>query len=268
MAFSLDSVFTTRTALPRGCGLTEIPPTARLSPFIRCFWAYHSGFDLEFFRIIPDCCADIIIPLDGAPAVFVGASDSSFITQRMVDVFGIRFYSWAVAPFLHINLFDTFNNAIPVDSILNDFDELQRQIMDARDSAQRVDCAKKYLMRLFDERIYTDVMNGIYHAIINDCRVTVKDLADYCAVSKRTLERKFVEYTGVQPKTMLNLLRYQLLWQDSIRSDFSAVDSAYKFGYYDEAHMYNSFKKYHGIGLKEARNEFFKLSHFYNTVIR
>ncbi len=266
MAFSLDSIFTTRTALPRGCGIIEIPPTAELRPFIRCFWTYDCGLGSHFFRIIPDCCADIIIPLDGTPAFFVGASDNSFITQKTGDVFGIRLYAWTVAYFLHINLFDTFNNAIPVNTILKNFDELQLQIIDEHDNTCRVDCAQNYLMRLYNGKICADVMNGIYHAISSDCRVTVKDLSDYCAVSKRTFERRFIDYTGIPPKTLINLLRYQLLWQTITQSDFSAADSAFKFGYYDEAHLYNSFKQYHGIGFKQARQEYLKLSHFYNIL--
>ncbi|MCH5165858.1 MAG: helix-turn-helix transcriptional regulator [Clostridiales bacterium] len=266
MSFSLDRIITTHTALPKNVGIVEIEPTAALSPYIRCFWKYNGSADISAFRIIPDCCADIIIPLDGSTAVFVGASDKSFIAQRMGDVFGIRFYAWAIAPFLHIGLSELFNNAVPIDLILNNFRQVQNAIIDAKNTAKQVELAGKYLLNLFDGRLCFDIINSLFRTVNDDCRVTVQSLSDYCAVSKRTLERKFIDNVGVSPKMMIDLLRYQMLWQDCLKSGFSAMDSAFKFGYYDEAHMLNDFKRYHGIGLNAARAEYTKLSHFYNTV--
>ena len=265
MGFSLDTIFTTRTALPENVGIVEIEPNALLRPYIRCFWKYGDNTDVREFRIIPDCCADIIIPLDGSPSVFVGASDKSFVTPDIGDVFGLRFYAWAVAPFLHIGLKETFNGAVPIDCISNNFGRVQNAILEADTTARQVELAEKYLLELFDGKLCFDIMNGLYRAIKDNCRVTVKDLSDYCAVSKRTLERKFIDNIGVSPKTMIGLLRYQTLWQDCINDGFSAADSAYKLGYYDEAHMYNDFKRFHGIAMSEARKEYAWLSRFYNT---
>ena len=265
MSFSLDSIFTTRTALPKQRYITEILPSAALRPYIRCFWKYSGSTNILNYRIIPDCCADMIIPLDGYPPIFVGLSDSSFITRRMGDVFGIRFYAWAVAPFLHICLSELFNNAVSADGISKDFFKLQNEIIEAKYTASQVNLAEKYLSERFDGKLCHDIMNSLYFALSNNCRTAMTDLSDYCAVSKRTLERKFINYIGVPPKTMIELLRYQLLWQDCIKPGFSSADSAFKLGYYDEAHMYNDFKRYHGIGLGDARTEFKKLSHFYNT---
>ena len=266
MRFSIDTIFTTHTALPKNVGIDEIEPSVVLRPYIRCFWKYNDNTDVRIFRIIPDCCADIIIPLDGSPSIFVGVSDKSFITPYMGDVFGIRFYAWSVAPFLHIGLSEMFNGAALIDSVLNNFSRVQNAIIEAQTTEQQVELAEKYLLDLFDGKSSSDIMNGLYCTIKDNCRVTVNNLSDYCAVSKRTLERKFINSIGISPKMMIDLLRYQMLWQDCIKSRFSASDSAYKLGYYDEAHMYNDFKKFHGIGFGEARAEYAMLSRFYNTV--
>ena len=265
MSFSLDKIFTTHTALPKNVGVVEIDPNAALRPYVRCFWKYNDCPNVRELRIIPDCCADIIIPLDGSPSIFVGASDKSFVTPHTGNVFGIRFYAWAVAPFLHIGLKESFNGAVPIDYILNNFDRVQSAIIAADTTTRQVELAEKYLLELFDGKLCFDIMNGLYCAIKDNCRITVKTLSDYCAVSKRTLERKFIDNIGISPKTMIDLLRYQLLWQDCIGRDFSSADSAYKLGYYDEAHMYNNFKMFHGITMSAARAEYAKLSRFYNT---
>lgn len=267
MAFLLDSVFTTCTAFPsEKCGIAEIAPSAGLKPYVRCFWKSDGR---EYFRaplrIIPDCCADMIIPQDGGDGVVVGVSDGSFCTRSSGAVFGIRFYAWTLAPFIRARIIDTVNRSVPAADVFKNLRSLQSEIASTCDTALQVEYAERYLYRIFTRGLSSDVMNALYFAAENECRVTVKDMADNVAVGKRTLERRFIDGTGVSPKAMIELMRYQMLWQSCLKCNFSASDSAYRFGYYDDAHMYNDFKKYHGIGLGEARKEYAELSHFYNT---
>lgn len=239
--------------------MTEaVPSSPFLRQYIRCFWKCDGCAPAHDLRIIPDCCADIIVPLDGSRPVFVGVSDQSFITRHTGGVFGIRFYAWAVAPFLHIDLDGLLNGMIPVEAAIKGFGGLQRKVIEEPDFTGQTEIAQQYFARLFDGKTDADIMNGIYFAVKNDCRASVGDMAKYCSVSKRTLERKFVRGVGVSPKTMLELLRYQLLWQDATKRGFSVADSVFKLGYFDDAHLYNDFKKYHGIGLAAARAEYAK----------
>lgn len=268
MAFSLDSLFTTRTALPKNCGVTEIEPIAALKPYVRCFWTYEHSCRNIGMRIIPDCCADVIIDLDKQGASFVGMCLDSFIAENVLNVFGIRFYAWAVPRLVRTDAPLLYGNNISPDSIFYRFSAFKESIICAETTAERVEIAQKYLVGLIDEHCDRDVMNSIYAIITNNGNITVSDLSDGIAVSKRTLERKFMLNTGFSPKSIIEAIRYQLLWQDCIKRDFCVLDGVEKFGYYDQAHMYNDFKKYHGIGLAEARNEFINLSHFYNTVLQ
>ncbi|MDE7463903.1 MAG: helix-turn-helix domain-containing protein [Clostridiales bacterium] len=265
MAFSLDKVFTTVTAFPPAkLGVTEIPPTEVLKPFIRCFWQCN-GSGLRGVRVIPDCCADIIIPTDGNKSIFVGVSDGSFCTLGTGVAFGIRFYAWALKPFINARISDTFNTALPASEVFKGFSELQNRIAECPDIYSKAACAERYLIEILKGELSADIMNSIYYVVARDGGATVKDVSDYIAVGKRTLERRFVECAGVSPKAMLGLIRYQMLWQSCVKGGFSAPDSAFRLGYYDEAHMYNDFKRYHGIGISEARAEYAALSHFYNT---
>ena len=78
MAFSLEKIFTTRTALPKNGGVTEIEPIAALKPYIRCFWTCERDKRNIVSRVVPDCCADIIIDLDNNGAGFVGMCPDNF----------------------------------------------------------------------------------------------------------------------------------------------------------------------------------------------
>ncbi len=266
MAFSIDSIFTTRTALPKNGGIVEIEPTAALRPYVRCFWTCERGKFTRSTRIIPDCCADIIINLDDCGAGFVGMCTDSFAAENTDTVFGIRFYAWAVPQFTRTNAVQLFNALINPQNLFSNFAEFKDSIIAAKRTAERVELAQKYLLGLLDSRCDCDVMNSLYAIIRGNGNMSVGDLSRGIAVSKRTLERKFMQSIGVSPKTITDAIRYQLLWQDCIADRFCALDSVEKFGYYDQAHMYNDFKKHHGIGLGEARKEYYALSLFYNTV--
>ena len=89
--------------------------------------------------------------------------------------------------------------------------------------------------------------------------------ARFCAVSTRSLERKFLRTVGTSPAQTLGLFRYQLLWQECLKPGFDALDCVEKFGFYDQAHLCNCFKAHHGISLTQARAECSTLSHFSNT---
>ena len=58
---------------------------------------------------------------------------------------------------------------------------------------------------------------------------------------------------GVSHKKMKDLIRYQLLWQEMNRGKIRAMaDAAAKYGYFDQAHLINDFKKYHTMNPTDA----------------
>ena len=265
MAFSLDKIFTTRTALPKNGGVIEIDPIAALKPYVRCFWTCDRGKSAKYTRIIPDCCADIIFDLDNSDVRFVGTCFDSFTAENVSTVFGIRFYAWAVPRFTRTNAVELYGLDIAPQNLFYKFADFKDRIFKAKNTTERIALAQNYLLSIIDERNDSDVMNSLYTIIRSNGNISVVDMSNCIAVSKRTLERKFLQNIGVSPKAMIELLRYQLLWQDCIKDKFSVADSTFKLGYCDEAHMYNDFKKYHGIGLGAAITEYKNLSRFYNT---
>lgn len=265
---AIENIFRPVTVAPsRMTGIVELSPCAALRPYIRCFWECDDKNVRRQVRIIPDCCADIIIPLYGnGEAQFVGVSDFSFMSYDANRIFGIRFYGWSVMSFLSDAPDKLLNVNIAASDVFSDFKATEKRIASASGTAERVDAAEKYLLgKLCALKQNNNMLNGIYYALINDCNVDINDIAMYCGVGKRTLERNFIDGCGISPKRAVELMRYQLLWQACRRADFDVPDCVYKFGFYDSAHLYNSFKKYHGLGIAEARNELFEMSQIYNT---
>ena len=107
--------------------------------------------------------------------------------------------------------------------------------------------------RLHTCRTDHNLMNSLYHILQQNGNVKISDLCSYTGVSKKTLERIFHENTGVSPKTMQSLIRYQLLWQDIyFHRRFNALDAVAKYGYFDQAHLLRDFKRRHTTTPAEA----------------
>lgn len=274
MSFDLNNIFTTITANPRREGnYIEVEPCEALKPYIRCFWGskysrYSKNenlYDINTTLVIPDICMDIIISADSQRNRiynnFCGICNSSFDTIERDDFcFGIRFYAWSVVLFSSESMNKVLNCFFDAKEFFPDFsNDLAEEIYLAKTFSERKSIAESYLLKkLNTSRINNDIYNSIYFIIDRKGRVNVSSLSDYCFLSKRQIERKFLENTGVSPKQMIDLIRYQLLWQESLKSNFNVLDCVEKFGYTDQSHLLKNFKKYHGITLSSARTDFLK----------
>lgn len=276
MSIRLDKIFTTITSNPARTGnYIEIEPCDALKPYIRCFWgSKHNREDFDANKIkktlvIPDICMDIIVTgnrnSNSVESDFCGINNFSyFVDESNSFCFGIRFYAWSAVLFADESMNDVLNVFLNADAYFSDFSrELNDRLLNAKSIYERKSIAEKFLLRRLNaKRENFDIMNSLYFIINNNGNAGVAELSDYCVMSKRQLERKFVENTGVSPKQMINLIRYQLLWQDCLKENFNIQDAVEKFGYYDQSHLIREFRKYHGMSINTALKN---VSHFYKT---
>ena len=276
MPFRLDKIFLPVTSNPARSGnYIEIEPCEALKPYVRCFWGSRRS-KTDFVNneskktlVIPDICMDILVTgnqdLNSTGSHFCGINNFSFFAEESDSFcFGIRFYAWSAVMFADESMNGVLNAFLKADAYFSDFArELNERLFNAGNIYERKAIAEDFLLRrLNSKRENSDIMNSLYFIINNNGNAGVADLADYCVMSKRQLERKFVENTGVSPKQMINLIRYQLLWQDCLKDNFNVSDAVEKFGYYDQSHLIKEFKKYHGMSINSAIEN---VSHFYKT---
>ena len=276
MPFRLNEIFTTVTSNPTHSGnYIEIEPCEDLKPYIRCFWgtrhrrAVIITNEKNKIWVNPDICMDIMVTgnpdLNSTGSHFCGVNNFSYSAdENDCFCFGIRFYAWSAVLFADEVMNGVLNAFLDADAYFSGFArELNEKLFDAESIYERKVIAEKFLLhRLNTKRENPDVMNSIYCIINNNGKVGVDELSNYCVISKRQLERRFAEYTGVSPKQMINLIRYQLLWQECLKYHFNVLDAVEKFGYYDQSHLIKEFKKYHGMSINNAIGN---VSHFYNT---
>jgi len=276
--FTLNNIYRPITAQPflNDESYTELQPCEALKPYICCFWfaqKQHSGLtstEMKDKLVIPDTCMDIIFNINmdrnELHGLFAGISDTTFMDKAQdvnpsMSCFAIRFYSWAVPLFSDGSMKYVFNSFVDVETYFTNFkDDLHGILTGNPLIPDTVDKVEQYLLKRLDSRKQNNnVMNAVYKVLRSKGTSNISELASFTAVSQRQLERLFLEYVGVSPKKLSGLVRYQYLWQDILLDrNFNIQDAVCKYGYTDQAHLLNDFRKYHTMSLMDARRFAYK----------
>lgn len=246
----------------------EVEPCEELKPYIRCFWGTAKPCETPNtdILVIPDTCMDIIFNVDhtknSIDSSFCAINEKAFLSSEIihndsVSTFAIRFYPWGAALFSDEDLCKSkngcFDLSVHFDYIKREFEPL---LFESDSLYERINLAEKILIKHKNEKRQNDhVMNSIYHMIRSNGTARIADICSYTSVSDKHLERLFNERIGISPKGLQSLIRYQLLWKDILKSkSFNALDAVDKYGYFDQAHLINDFKKHHLTTPEKAKS--------------
>lgn len=247
----------------------EILPCEALRPYIRCFWGTKKPFSAQADTdssgiVIPDTCMDIIFDINYTEnnynGFFCTIDEHSYRTGGAIitdttATFAIRFYAWTAILFSEEVFTGRKNCAFAVEEFFSGLKaELESLLFDVPTLNGKIDITGKLLLKkLCTHRINNNLMNAIYYMLETNGRAKISDICAYTSVSERQLERIFNYNMGVSPKTFSSLLRYQLLWQEiALSPSFNILDAVAKYGFSDQPHLLNEFKRRHMMTPKEA----------------
>lgn len=263
--FDLTSRFCTATAQPFKNTLyySEAAPCAALKPYIRCFWGTARPVSEpeppsdKRSLVIPDGCVDIIFRADldkgRVEAHFCGLDENGWeggrttVCEGLTSTFAVRFYLWSAAAFAEDSLLDSSNTAFPAERLFPGFvremSEFLSRGLTLRQNAEHAErLLLKRLLRLPDENL----MNALEFTIRKNGRVSCAELSSHTGCTVRRLQRLFNQNTGASPKSVMSVIRYQLMWQEMLRDPrFSVLDAVEKYGYFDQPHLLHDFKRRH-----------------------
>lgn len=268
----------TSTPFLKSKNYCEISPCDALKPYICCFWGngYPQFNEPETAErlVIPDTCMDIIIRINYSEnkltASFCTMDEKSYRPEKIksgseISVFGIRFFCHSAVLFSTESFRGTKNKAYFPDDIFPGItSELTDIVLRFDTLYERAGEAEKVLMRRFSpERMDYNILNIINDMITYNCRMKISEIAGKNIISERRMERIFTENIGVSPKTLSNLIRYQLIWQEIVKGGADIFDLVEKYGYTDQAHLLNDFRSRHGMTPTQAFKN--AVSDFYYT---
>lgn len=263
----------TATPYKRTQEYMEFAPCDALKPYVRCFWGSEKTVNQQKHStdipelVIPDTCMDIIFTVNFTDqkieSKFCGIDDRTFLTQynwqkkNTYFIFGIRFYPWGVPLFSEASMRNTKNRFFDAGYHFSSIKkELEERLFDIQKMHQLIPIAEAILLKHIQDKYKNDiVLLAISKILETKGTIRMADLTQEVLVSSRQLERLFLEYVGIPPKSLTSMVRYQYLWNDSVyHQNFSIMDAVYKYGYSDQAHLCRDFKKYHSMSISDARN--------------
>lgn len=245
---------------------TEYPPCEALRPYIACFWESEFGTRGEREEgqvlVVPDTCTDIIIEIDRARQRVTGRLCGLYDRPVVVDQggrqdvtrFAVRFYFWAFHLFFSADMREVYNRVWDMELIDSGIGREWETLFCTETTGERIAWMERYLIRKLDEsRCNPALYNSIDRIITQSGRARLRDICEYSCVSPRQLERLYREKIGMSVKRVSCLVRYQNVWGDMVRrTPFSVQEAVYRYGYADQAHLLNEFKRFHGVTPGEA----------------
>lgn len=244
---------------------SEIIPCDALKPYIRCFWGSTENFYNNADRlIIPDTCMDIIFNFDYSKntlsSLFCTIDEQSYFSSKKQDnsvnsTFAIRFYAWSTVLFADNCFIASKNKVFDIDDFFFGLkNEMMSMLMRIDSFSERCTITEKYLLKRLDIfKQNHNLMNAVFDIINSNATISIKDLALHNAISQRQLERIFNVNMGISPKAFSSLVRYQLVWQDMcLNRNVNTLDMTEKYGYSDQSHLLNDFKRFHSLTPREG----------------
>lgn len=263
--YDLSDHFTPATAQPLMNTLyyCELPSCEALKPYVRCFWGTVrpvSALEPPSGRkslVIPDGCMDIIfrgdLTQDRIEAYFCGLDENGWeggsptFSGELSVTFAVRFYLWAAVAFASDTLSGSAGCGIEAAALFPEFvlemSEFLRRGLTLRENAG---FAEGLLLRGMLRQPEDNLMNALELTVSRRGRVSLADLSVHTGCTAKRLQRLFSGNIGASPKAVMSVIRYQLMWQEMIRTgSFSAMDAVERYGYYDQPHLLHDFKRRH-----------------------
>lgn len=248
----------------------EITPEDRLKSFIKCFYIFQSDDDTEFDDVVfPSGFTEIIFNLgEGSWASAIG---KDYKTTPQIELWGqvtkpmqiksrgkhlmlgVRFFPHSASYFLNENI-GQFNNVVSdlSDVLGNSAKTLHAKLLEPNDLIRRIELIEVFLLkRLSNDKnlnLRIEEIGHLLHSINkNYTESSVGLVASRHGISPRYLHKLVYQYTGLSPKSLNRINRFQLSLKLIAQKEGSLTSIAYECGYFDQSHFIRDFKSFTGI---------------------
>lgn len=244
---------------------------APLDAFVECVWMLRTGgrrAGAPPETILPDGCVEMIVQLDerarvraaGAggvprlqPAAFLLAPPCRPLLLEPcgpMETVGIRFRPGGAAAFLGIPVDRLGEEEVPLDLLFGRFGaELPERLADAPNDAGRVALLEDFLLRrLVERKVDPERPRPVAEAVrrMLGRRLSVTALAREAGCSVRQLERRFRAETGLPPRLLGRIIRFQRVLRRVAEDGADWVSVALACGYADQPHLTRDFRAFTG----------------------
>jgi AraC-like DNA-binding protein len=213
------------------------PPAGH--PFVECWWEQHIDERTEGYvqRVLPDACADLIVTADGRATV-VGPATSVQLPRLAggTRLRGLRLRTSAIGTALGLPAHEIRDLEVPLSDLF--------PVGTAAHIAERVwrgDLTAALDPDAGDRRVEY-ALSGLARPAAR-----VADVAENLGMSERHLRRLILAHTGLEPRTLRRVARFQRFLDLSAGAERSLAGLAARAGYTDQAHLSREVRTLSGL---------------------
>lgn len=208
-------------------------------PFVECWWEQRIGERAGEYvqRVLPDACADLIVTADGRATV-VGPATSVQLPRLAggARLRGLRLRTAAIGPVLRLPAHELRDLEVPLSDLFP------------------AGTAARVAERIWrgDQTVALDPDPGdlrVEHALNGLARpaARIADVAGDLGMSERHLRRLVLAHTGLEPRTLRRVARFQRFLDLSSGAVRSLATLAADAGYTDQAHLSREVRALSGL---------------------
>ncbi len=236
-----------------------------LKPFVECYFSWKGIADEELdIQSPPNSFTAIVFnyanPYQAyqnntgkmvAPQVFAcGPFTSNYhlVLNGKIGMVGIVFKATAMHNFFGLRMSGLVNNRMALEHILPDeTGSVLKAIETALTDEEKITILEEFVLtRLAAAKARLSVIDDAVEWIDqhNGC-ISVEGVAQHLNISKRYLEKKFLEKVGVSPKFYARIKRFVSLSKIVAYSEkFDWQDIVYQYGFHDQSHLVKEFMEF------------------------
>jgi AraC-like DNA-binding protein len=239
------------------------PSDTELAPYVRLFWAASGVGTGAVEHIPPDGCMEILFHFgdpveelrdDGVRiqprAVLIGENKrASCVTPRgRVDVIGARITPAGIRAFIDAPAGELVDRTFALEDLVDPETRADLASVASAPPRTRIRLLERALLRKvrrarrFDPgaarvALRIEALGG---------NVAVETLGGALSVTRRQLERRFLDAVGMTPKTFAQVVRFQRVLAALGGARPRWADVAAACGYHDQAHLIRDFRRFTG----------------------
>jgi AraC-like DNA-binding protein len=225
-------------------------PPADLTPWIEHYWMVHWNLkDGQSYLQETLSHPNVQMVLENRVCTVAGICTGKFsrVIRGRSTVFGIKFQPGGFRPFMKGHVSALLNRTVIARQVLGSrISELEAAWISPTSTPQKMIgvCNRFFRARLPKADPAVELATSTVALILKDPEIkSVDSLAEHTQIPKRSLQRLFREYVGVNPKWVIRRYRlHELVAQLDSGKHLDLAQVALELGYFDQAHLINDFR--------------------------
>ena len=192
---------------------------------------------------------NVYLVFENGKLLIGGVSTSKFtrVLEGKSYAFGVKFKPGGFYPFLKSSVSALLDQILPANRVFgNDGDVLEAQMIACVDDEDKMveNADAFFCMRTPEPDEKIELAAHLVERILQERDIkTVDDLVRRTRIGKRTLQRIFEEYVGVNPKWVIRRYRlHEVVERLNSGETLQAADLAQELGYFDQSHFIHDFR--------------------------